>query len=347
MTNKKFIFSFFASVLSIACIHLLFICYINPEQTAPLALSNKFLKYHDNFLLRKAKLMEEHKYETLILGSSTSEAFSVQHVNQIFHTSSFHGSMGGGTTIGRYVLFKKALENFPNMKRVFYIADFYEFNQSKAPSMLAYNDYLASAVEDKKLLPGKFDYMKYLFSHQLFDAAVIVYKRSKKGYSAPLLEDGSTTVSMILSKVQTDEQFYAKVNPANKSKLREEILENNFSYSRSVLANFKALDPNVKRLYITMVREAQRKNIEVIFLMSPYHYEFKKLLFENEDIKLRYSEWIQFFDKLKNEKGVTVYNPLSSFIATEPESGVWRDGIHFNDYAASYFLNDIAQGFKK
>lgn len=347
MSNKTFIKIFFAAVLSILAIYLLLICIINPQLSAPMALSHQFDEYHDNFLLRKAQMMEKNKYETLILGSSTSEAFSVQDVNHYLKTSAFHGSIGGGNSAARYVLFKKALVNFPNIKRVIYVADLYEFNQAEAPANLAFNDYLASEIEDRSLLPGKFDYLKYLFSHQILESAITVYKRSQKGYTAPLLADGSTTTSMIMSTVQTENQFYAKIQPENKKKLHEEILENNASYSHRVLANFKALDPRVKRLYLNLVKEAQKKEIQVIFILSPYHADFRKLLFANEEIRLRYNEWGQFFETLKNEKGVMIYSPLSSFVATNSESGVWRDGIHFNSYAASYFLNEIAKGITK
>lgn len=342
MTNKTFIKIFLASILSLLSTYLLLICIVNPQQTAPFALSSKFNKFHDNFLLRKVQLMEENKYETLVLGSSTSEAFSVQDVNHYLKTSTFHGSLGGGNTTSRYVLFKKALANFPNLKKVIYVADLYEFNQKQAPSTLAYNDYLASEIEDSSLLPSRFDYFKYLFSHQLLESAFSVLKRSKNGYLSPLLNDGSTATSMIMSTVQTEQNFYAKINNENKPKLREEILENNGTYSRSVLANFKELDPSVKSLYKALVKYAQEKNIQVTFILSPYHAEFRNLLFENKDIKLRYNEWENFFEDLKSERNVFIYNPLNSFIATNSESGVWRDGIHYNGHAASFFLNEIA-----
>ena len=344
MSNKKFFIIFFVVVLATALLHLFIVCIINPQQTSPIALSHKFDNFHDNFLLRKAKLMETYKYETLILGSSTSEAFSVQDVNHYLKTTSFHGSIGGGNTAARFVLFKKALKNFPNLKRVFYVADLYEFNQGKAPSMLAYNDYLASEIEDKSILPGKFDYIKYLFSHQIFESAVTVFKRSKKGYVAPLLNDGSTTISMILSTVQTENQFFAKIHPENKKKLHEEILENNATYSHSVLANFKELDPKVVSLFTTLVKEAKEKHIQVVFVLSPYHADFRKLLLQNEDVKKRYLDWVNFFESLKKEREIIVYNPLASYIATETESGVWRDGIHFNSFAATYFLQAISKG---
>jgi hypothetical protein len=344
VTYKDFVKTFLGTLVGIAAVYVIFISYINPQVTAPLTLSSKYEPFHDNFLLRKVQMMQGQSYETLILGSSTSEAFNIQDINHIFNTTAFHGSIGGGNTTSRFVLFKKAELNFKNLKRVIYVADLYEFNQPRPVDILSYNNELSKELAGNKLLPWKGEYLKYLFSHQLLESAFTVMKRSKKGYQSPLLKDGSTTTSMIMSTVKTEENFFAKIDPANKPKLMEEILENNVTYSRSVLANFKALNTDVQSLYVTLAKEAKDKNIELIFILSPYHAEFRKLLFQNPDVELRYKEWISFFALLQKDYGVKVYNPLESSIATDTDSGVWRDGIHYNSYAATYFLRDIVKG---
>lgn len=344
MTNKGFISTFFITIVGVIACYLAFICFIDPQKTAPIALSKSFTPYHDNFLLRKAELMENSDFETVILGSSTSEAYSVQDIDHLFKTSSFHASIGGGNTASRYVLFKKAIKNFSNFKRVIYVADLYEFNQPRPVQVLSFNKYLAEELSDKNLLLPKYDYLKYLFSHQLIESAFSVMKRERMNYKSPLLKDGTTTTSMILSKVQTDADFLGKVKAEDRQKLREEILENNGTYSRSVLANFKELNPDVKNLFSTMAAEAKSKNVELVFILSPYQAEFRKLLFKNPDVEQRYKDWIEFFQQLEKESGARVYNPLESVIATDPDSGVWRDGIHYNSHAAAYFLKIIAEG---
>lgn len=346
-SNRKFFLTFFISLLGIAAVHVGFISYVNPQITAPFSLTDKYAAFHDNFLLKKAELMKGQSYETIILGSSTSEAFSVQDANHAFKTTSFHGSIGGGNTASRYVLYKKAERNFKDLKRVIYVADLYEHNQPKPVDLLAFNDELSSELKDKNILPPKSDYLKHLFSHKILESALLVMKRAGKNYQSPLLKDGSTSTSMIMSTVHTEENFNAKIAPEHRAKLMEEIIENHGTYSRSVLADFKELNPEVKNLFQALVKEAGEKNIEVIFILAPYHAEFRKLLFQNEDIKNRYQDWIAFFNELGNSPNVKIYNPLESVIATDPESGVWRDGIHFNAPTATYFLNAIAKGEQK
>ena len=344
--DKMFVKYFFGALLLIAIVYCAFISFVNPQQTAPISLSDKFRPYHDNFILRKVELMEQNKFETLILGSSTSEAFYTSEVDHYFKTKSFHGSIGGGNTFARYVLFKKALKNFPDIKRVIYIADFYEFNQDEIPNVLAFNNDMNSELEPRFWLHHQFDYLKYLFSHQLIESAFSVMKRKSKGYQSPLLPDGSTTTSMIMSTVQTEEAFNSKIAPENKQKLHEEILENNVTYSQNVLANFEELNPDVKFYYKKLIDEARARNVEVLFLLTPYHHDFRKLLFKDEKIVKRYGEWESFFKGLAESQNVKVFDFLNSVIATDPESGVWRDGIHFNTFAASTFIQKMSEGTK-
>lgn len=344
MINKTFVKYFFGALISVVFVYCVFISFVDPQQTAPLSLSKKYKPFHDNFILRKVELMEQNKFETLILGSSTSEAFYTSEVNHYFKTKSFHGSIGGGNTFARYVLFKKALKNFPDLKRVIYVADFYEFNQDEIPNVLAFNNDMNSELEPRLWIQHQFDYLKYLFSHQVIESAFTVMKRKNKGYQSPLLPDGSTTTSMIMSTVQTEAGFNSKIAPENKKKLHEEILENNVTYSQNVLANFEELNPEVKFYFKKLIAEAKARNIQVLFLLTPYHHDFRELLFKNENIVKRYGEWENFFQGLADSENVQVFNFLNSVIATDPESGVWRDGIHFNTFAANTFIQKMSEG---
>lgn len=321
---------------------VLFISLIDPQKTAPLSLSAAYENYHDNFLLKKVKLIEKFPFETLILGSSTSEAFLVSEVNHHFKTQAFHASIGGGSTVARYTLFKKALKSNGSLKRVIYIADFFEMNKLSVPDLVAFNNELKIEIDAYDFKPHMGQYFKYLFSHQMLESAFLVMKRKRKNYQSPLLADGSTGQSMILSTVETLASFNSKISPLNRIKLNEEILENYGTYANNVLAGFEELNLNSKKLVESLVRQSQDKSIEVIFILAPYHESFRKKLLANPKLSKRYLEWVNFFESLNNQSGVFVYNPTASDIAIDPASGVWRDGIHFNQFAATYFLKEIA-----
>lgn len=346
MKSKDFIKSFSLILLSIVIIYLGFICYVDPQLTAPLSLSHKFQNYHDNVLLRKADLIASGNFDTVIIGSSTSEAFSVAEVNHYFDAKTFHASIGGGSAIARHMLFKKALKHFKPLKRVIYIADFFEFNKLATPETLSFNQSLKEEVPEKMLLP-KFDYFKYLFSHQLLESSFLVIGRKGKGYVSPIKRDGTTSTSMILSTVETENAINAKIKSSNIKKLNEEIDENYFTYANNVLLGFAELNPNVKELYREMAKLSKDNNVELIMIMSPYHQKFKTKLLKNVNIQKRYEEWQQFLMQLSQDFGINLYNTLALNVATDPDSGVWRDGIHFNQFTASYFLANIATMKKK
>ncbi len=341
-SNKSFFKTLFASIFGFAVLYIIFISFVNPQMTAPFSLTDRYKPYHDNFLLRKAELMEGQSYETIILGSSTSEAFSVSETDEIFNTSTFHGVLGGGNTASRYVLFKKAQKNFKDLKRVIYVADLYEFNRPKPVEILSFNDALSSELKDKGMLPGKVDYVKYLFSHKMLESALMVIKRERNNYESPLMKDGSTKMSMVMSTVHAEEDPEKK-----RAKLSEAIRENYVTYSKSILGDFKELNPDVKKLLLALVKEARERDIELIFILSPYHAEFRRLLFQNKQTEDRYREWIAFFSGLEKEYGVKVSNPLEGEAAMDPASGAWRDGIHFYSQTAAQLLREIAQGEQK
>lgn len=343
MRHKSFIWTFFFTLMLTVLGHVLFISFIDPQKTAPLSLSRAYENYHDNFILKKVKLIEKFPFETLILGSSTSEAFLVSEVNHRFNTHSFHASIGGGSTVARYTLFKKAWKSNNSLKRVLYVADFFEMNKLSVPDLVAFNNELKIETDTLELTPHRGQYLKYLFSHQILESAFLVMKRKRKNYQSPLLADGSTSQSMILSTVETLTSFNSKISPLNRIKLNEEIMENYGTYANNVLAGFDELNNHSKKLVESLVSESQEKSIEVIFILAPYHESFRKKLLANPKLSARYKEWINFFESLKKTPGVLVYNPTMSLIATDPDSGVWRDGIHFNQFAATYFLKDIAE----
>lgn len=345
MNSKDFIKLFILSFVLIVVIYLGFISYVNPQHTSPFNFSNNFQEVHDNILLRKADLVKAGDFDTIILGSSTSEAFTVAEVNHYFNAKSFHASIGGGSAIARHMLFLKAFEHFKPLKRVIYVADFFEFNKLSTPEQLSFNQDLRSNLPEKLLL-SRFDYFKYLFSHQLLESSFLVLGRKNKGYVSPIKKDGTTSISMVMSTVETENAINAKIKNENLKKIIEEIDENYFSYSNVVLAGFDELNPNVKELYQDMIKRCLENNIELIVIMSPYQQRFKTKLLGNEKIQKRYIEWQNYLNHLSQEYHFTLYNPLNLNIATDPDSGVWRDGIHFNQFTASFFLANIATAKK-
>ncbi len=317
--------------------------YLNPEVTGLFDI-RVFEEWTTNIEYVKYKNIGiEQKTETLILGSSTSEAYNPSDVNEIFKTKSYIASLGGADTPTRSVFFKEAIDRLPNLRRIIYVADFFEFNKDIAKPAVAFNKEMGSQLA-RYAKPGPLKFIRYYFNHQLFENAVNILKRKKKNKKIELSNNGAASRSMVLSSIQAQEGFESKINQEEKRKLTEYIIENYITYSKSVLDHYDKLNPTVVELYKEMIKKAQEKNIEIIFVLSPYHHDFRKRLMSMKGITERYSQWQKKLDEFGQETGVVVINGTNVLIANEPMSGAWRDGIHYSRPSAYTILNNGYSG---
>lgn len=312
---------------------------LNPQMTGFLNI-RKFENWTTNIEYVKFKnIGKVEDVETIILGSSTSEAYHASDVDQIFGTKSYALSLGGADTPTRYIFLKRSLEKFKSLKRIIYVADFFEFNKNEAKPAVAFNQEMGSSLPDYAK-PHALNFIKYYLNHQLLEDAFNVLKRKKKNKTIKLGSDGTTSRSMVLSSIQVQNGVNAIINEAQKKKLMEYIVENYITYSRSVLNKFIKLNPVVIHLYKEMLELAASKNVEIIFILSPYQKDFRDKLMTIEGIEALYENWQNLLSGLAKQENIKLVNPTRSFIATEPMSGAWRDGIHYGRESAFSFMKE-------
>jgi len=346
--NLTFIKYFTYSFLTTFIIYLSILVYINPKQTFNILPSNKFSKYTDNFIYLKIKSIEtNHDFQTVIIGSSTSESFNPADVNFILNTNSFSASTGGGNTPTRYALFNSAVKNMKNLKRIIYIADFFEFNRPTPKDEVILSEKVNTYLDVPELKPNLLIKMKHIFSHQLFESIFKVIKKLKKDKRTLINSNGTSDRSMILSPIDNANAFSSQIPASQKFALLKQIKENYTTYSQRVLNNFTELSPLVIKLFEKMNSLAKENNIQIIYILAPYHNDFRNMLFQDPKISKRYNEWQSLFRRFAKNSNILLYNPLTSKIAIDPMSGVWRDGIHFNRQSSSYMLKEISKEIKK
>ena len=337
MEEKKFLTTFILSITGLFLIYVAVIEFLNPELTGALNI-RAFEPWTTNIEYVKFKnLGNNEEVETLIIGSSTSEAYHPSDVDEIFNTKSYVISLGGADTPTRSIFFKEALKKFKNLKRIIYIADFFEFNKDEAKPAVAFNREMGSNLASFAR-PSTLGFIRYYFNHQLLESSFNIIKRKRKDKRIQIASDGSTARSMVLSSIAANAGYKSLIGKAEKKKLMEYVLENYITYSRSVLNNFNELNEKVHRLYTEMLQLADKRKLELVFVMSPYQADFREKLFQIEGIKERYAQWenrLQGYAFLEN---VTTINATRDFIATEPMSGSWRDGIHYSRPAAFTLL---------
>ncbi len=315
---------------------------VNPHQTGFFGIQ-KFKPWHVNLEYAKFDQLKNVKapIETLIVGSSTSEAYVASDVEEVFGSKAYVVSLGGADTPSRMAVIFEAMKRFSSLKRIIYIADFFEFNRPKAKPEVAFQP------EMGELIPlfakgSVVDFCKYYLSNQSFEDVFNVLKRRKKDKRLSINLDGTMNQSMILSPLKSDSSPQGLLNEEQKKKLSEQISENYQTYSRNVLKEMKNLNPKVIELYRNLLERTKAENIKLNFILSPYHHDFKASLSEVPNFEKNYELWKVFLTELGERDHVHTLDTTNHFIATHPMSAVWRDGIHYNRESAMSFLRELS-----
>lgn len=343
MKENLFTRYFFISLAACAVIFATFLAIVDPKQTIEIFHPNQFTPYHDNFVLKKIESLESKAgdFDTMILGSSTSEVFLPADVNEVFSGKSFSGSTGGGQTPVRYAFYKAGFEKFKQLKRVVYVVDFFEFNHLNTPGDFLYNSRMQALTKEIDLDTSAFGFFKYHLSHQLIESAFVVMKKTKRNQETQINDDGTTAMSMVLSPIIVDNLQSGYLSDSDRARLLEQVNENFYTYSQFVLNNFSKLNPRVVNIFKTMNAHAKENNIEIYYVLAPYQYDFKNRLLKIKGVKEVYSEWANLFLDFAKESHIKLHNPLESDISNDARSNVWRDGIHFNRESAVKMLQSF------
>jgi hypothetical protein len=251
--------------------------------------------------------------------------------------------VAGADTLTRLVLLKKAMQTFKSLKYVFYTSDLYEFNMSRTYTKTYYQKDLSALIPDElrpSVRPSLKDRVWDVFSYNAFETATDNLKNCIKGRQQEYyLPDGMTSRSMIISDA---DQLIAS-DPGYDQKLDQAFLKMIHLHVTGTMQNFDKLSPVVKKIMQEIVAEAQKRNIKLFIIMSPYHPLFHTVIGKNT-IRERRNEWAEFIHSLNGPNSIVFdYEDQTLF----PPSGTfWRDGHHYKREAAHMILKDIARKSK-
>jgi len=339
--NKSFLKIFLLTFTLVLALYGALFEITNPHVTGFFN-SKAFRPWHINLEYAKFDRLKEVSapIESLVVGSSTSEAFVAADVENLFGGKAYIISLGGADTPTRFSVIQEAMKRFKSLKRIIYVADFFEFNRALAKPEVAFQSEMAANIPSfaKPTLAGFF---KYYLSNNSFEDSFNILKRYKKDKRLQINADGTMNQSMVLSPLKAKSDPMGLLTSSQKVKLTEEILENTQTYKRSVLNNIKELNPNVVNLYKRLAQSTKEKGLELHFIMAPYHHDFKSELFKLPRIEKHYGSWGRFMREFDQEEHIRLVDGTTHFVASEPMSAVWRDGIHFNRETAFAFLKQL------
>jgi len=347
-TYKKKLYLFFFYLLIILSIHATFVAYVNPKGTFSI-INNNFSTFTNNLFYKKIQVLQQTtNIDAAVVGSSTSEAFHPADIKSIFSKKTFLTSTAGAKTSSRFLMIKNLIEKHPKLNTIFYISDFFEFNNpfSNPNIYFLHKSSNYTSFIPKSLKLSYFDYFKHIFSNEMIESSFDVFKKWKKKNPIHVNIDGTTDRSLILSPIKNSNGFFSKLSKKEKSALNEYIQENVQTYSRSVLNDFEYLNKDVINLYQQIIKLTAKNNIKLFIIASPYHIDLKNEVYKKLNLESTYKKWQIFIDSLDNKKNVFTFTRfLNSFISNNSMSGVWRDGIHYNRTSASHILKEIKKTF--
>lgn len=335
--KKKYVISFFVSISVLATMILFFITWMNPDRIINMPWSIDLITDRNIAYKKFHILKNKTDYTDLIVGSSTSETLLPEVIEKIYNVKSQNGGTGGAKTPFRFAEINYALENNPNLKRVLYFIDMFEFVDTDLdPSQYYQSDIMSEIDPDlrsKLTAPSILSIIPLCFSEPSLKSAFQTYKDYKKfkngNYKTGLNPDGTTSGSMVM------------VN--RKEPIDPRVVRIAHSYD-PLYKNIKTLDPLTIEFFRRTIEKAKVHNVEVIFVINPWHTLFYKHfeadLKKHNDI---YNKYVEFIKNLKSDsvKVVDFSYPLSLEKGIHDEGEYWGDGIHFSLKSAEIILKEI------
>lgn len=308
---------------------------------------------HQNVTLRKYEMMESYPgVQAVVLGSSTSENYSPVDIEKIFGFKAFHAAVPGSQALARTVLLKKAFLEYPDLKLVLYIADFFEANDN---AHLLFNHevtrnsrlsaLIPNAVED--FIPFQLkEYIWDVFSHQSVESALRQIRIQTGDKKLTHYRENGTISALSespASQVALDHKGLGS-EPLSEW-LRQKIDQNWLQYKSNALRNF-AFSARIAKLYEHVLEGIESSDTKIIFILSPLHPRFldkmaSEASLSQPSLSDAYHQWQSSMAELTKYQNVIVFNPLSTGLALPSIKPYWRDGVHYNQDISAMILREV------
>ena len=331
---------FYARIFGVSLTVLVVILAVNTYVDPYGILGAPWAKDYDRRINRnimKYTLMKRFEgFDSVVIGSSTSEVFRSEFVDEIFDVKTFSAGVPGSTTLARLSLLRVAQEKSPDLKYVFYIADLFELNENlKEVVEYYYFDKLTSYVDQEFQLveAPAFKSAIQKFIHHKRTRLSFEYlfgKEFKKHY----YDNGSAIDSY--DRDLSQEKFMIEIREVFKQWGEGSLVD--YEYSQRVESYFHSI-----------VQEIKATDTKLFILISPYHPEFKKMLIEKTDFEYEkfHKLWREFLLSLADNEQIYVLDATEFEQYFDASTKHWVDGVHVTNKTAKILLNEMKKQFVK
>lgn len=333
MNAKKFLLTFFASVLvlfgAISFVNTL----VNPLRTLPMPWSLNLPSEKNDYFV-KFKLLEKARgTKALILGSSRAESFLPSRFEDLMGLKTFSAALGGAGAPAKLAFLRKANQHH-KIEFIFYLSDFYELKKREIDPKLLYQEEMSLLIKpelkDISITPWT-DRLLHYIDHRLLENSINFLGRFFRGatFETGFFPDGSTKRSIV------------PILDKNRIVLKEASDRTFNEYMANTFFDFYELSEGRKRIIQKIVNTAKVNNSTLAIILSPYHPYFENRFQKHTHLIRLKEEWRQFMLKLHDGKSVFVIDLTDTSKLFPPSKTYWADGVHFYKEASEKIIKEV------
>ncbi|KHD89992.1 MAG: hypothetical protein OM95_00225 [Bdellovibrio sp. ArHS] len=282
---------------------------------------------HNVYYQAAQTLAANPEAEVLILGSSRGERVSPRWISEVTGLKTINLSQGGADLLLKVALSNIALETNPKLKKVIWMADYFELLAMTTDAKVKWNPALSSHLPGAQSHTTWQTYLqkaKVLVDHNTFEAAVSLAR--------------SQMFRKLGNGDDLDPQACASESFVGKTSAEMLPVEVSIVYPR--FSSFLRMDlsPEYSQIFREQIQKLAAKGIEVVINIAPYHPDFeKRLQLEDPRSADLQKTWVKLVEGLQGEN-VKVLNYFSGIPGDDGGVKFWEDGVHPTCYAIIQML---------
>ena len=265
-------------------------------------------------------LAKNYSYETVVIGTSTSENILKQDVDSIFNTNSVNLSLSGSTALEQRNLLNVIIKN-PNVKKVIYGLDIFSYNREGV------------RTEKNNYLNNK---MKYIFNISTLKSNLKILRK--------LLHKTNNKDWIYYWSYWGDQYIYSEENTLNFDKNTQFGGQNLGALKESKNGFIYDL---MKKNYDEFLKIVNKnENIEYIIYFPPYSSLYWYILekYDNLENILKFKKYVYL--KSKNIKNIKLYDfQYDESIINNLNN--YKDSVHYGDFINKEILKRINDNNKE
>lgn len=317
MSSGRFIFAFFAVVILILAGVAGFNFMVDPMCYYRCDTLDTTRATENVYYQAAQTLAANPDAEIIVLGSSRAERISPRWISKVTGKKTVNLSQGGAELLLKMALSNLALKNNKNLKRVIWMADYFELNAPMTDSKVRWTPILSQNIESEHefSLSAELRKMQGLIDHNTLEASFALLKSQPA-----FLELGN---GQDLDYEQCIREDFLGKTPA--SLMQQEV---NSVYPRFGAFLLMSQSEDYWRMFSEQLKKLAHSGVEVLIFVTPYNPMFvDRLSKEHPESIPAQKKWVDRMKSFQNER-IKVIDFSQGVPGDDAGPRFWEDGVH-------------------